>query len=83
MTIKIRVEEVRELQKHLEALTDSMTQLAMAFEFSINQLLKDRCRCCGRVGAIKWNPDNEVTQCHHCGTVVDEPHNDKEKVIFT
>ena len=84
MTIKlsnIRA-ETEELQKHLEALTDSMTQLAVAFQ-SINQLLKRRCKCCGYEGAIKWNPDNEVTQCHNCGHVVDTSKSDKEVVIFT
>ena len=52
---------------------------------SVEELIaRNVCSSCGYKGAIKWNPFNQIVQCHNCGQAyVDNVSIKKEKVQFT
>jgi transcription elongation factor Elf1 len=41
--------------------------------------------CCGYAdaSAVKWNPHNQVVQCHNCGQVYETPPQQEQKLVGT
>lgn len=49
------------------------------------KLALKKCPDCDFRGTMRWNPHNNVIQCHNCGQVIIivDGKDAKEKVVFT
>ena len=58
--------------------TDIVKYIALEVNSIKRLLINNLCSKCAYKGAIKWNPYNQVYQCHNCGQAyVDKKDNEK------